>query len=120
MKVIVAGSRTIRNNIWITETLNYLIEQGLIPDAPDLEIVSGLADGPDWIGLQLAEANGLKCHEFPADWKALGKRAGYVRNTQMAQFADAAVIFWDGKSKGTAHMIQCMKSLRKPYYLYTL
>lgn len=34
------------------------------------------------------------------DW-SLGKGAGHKRNTQMAEYADGAIIFWDGKSKGS-------------------
>ena len=36
----------------------------------------------------------------------------------MGEYADAAIIFWDGKSKGTAHMIKTMKRLKKPYYVF--
>lgn len=43
--------------------------------------------------------------KFPADWGGLGKRAGYLRNEQMADYADALIAVWDGKSKGTKHMI---------------
>lgn len=35
--------------------------------------------------------------------------AGFKRNEEMADHADAAIIFWDGKSKGTQHMIDCGK-----------
>lgn len=48
----------------------------------------------------------LVMHEYdPADWKGLGKSAGYKWNEQMAQNADALVAFWDGQSRGTKHMI---------------
>lgn len=42
---------------------------------------------------------------FPAEWDRYGKRAGYIRNEEMAKHADALVAFWDGKSRGTKHMI---------------
>jgi hypothetical protein len=29
------------------------------------------------------------------------------RNFEMAQYADALIVFWDSKSKGTANMIEC-------------
>jgi hypothetical protein len=35
----------------------------------------------------------------------LGKSAGYIRNDEMAQYADMLIAFWDGTSKGTKHMI---------------
>jgi hypothetical protein len=42
---------------------------------------------------------------MPANWDEFGKSAGYIRNAEMAKYADACVIFWDGISKGTKHMI---------------
>jgi hypothetical protein len=42
---------------------------------------------------------------FPAQWSIYGKGAGYIRNREMAQYADALIAFWDGKSKGTKNMI---------------
>ena len=46
---------------------------------------------------------------FPADWENLGRGAGYVRNVQMAFYADALIAFWDGESRGTKHMIDIAK-----------
>jgi hypothetical protein len=35
--------------------------------------------------------------------------AGYLRNIQMAEVADAVVVFWDGESRGTKMMIDIAK-----------
>jgi len=32
----------------------------------------------------------------------------------MAQAGDVLIAFWDGRSPGTAHMVQCMRQLDKP------
>ena len=48
--------------------------------------------------------------QFPADWNKQGKAARYKRNEQMANYANALIAFWDGKSKGTKHMIKLAKS----------
>jgi hypothetical protein len=32
----------------------------------------------------------------------------------MAQAGDMLIAFWDGRSAGTAHMVQCMQQLGKP------
>ncbi len=42
---------------------------------------------------------------YPAQWKLYGKRAGYLRNEQMAQNADALAAFWSG----TKNMIELAK-----------
>ena len=36
----------------------------------------------------------------------------------MANYADALLAIWDGKSKGTGHMIRQMVLLDKPIYIY--
>jgi hypothetical protein len=69
-----------------------------------IEIVSGKAKGADTLGEQYAKENGFSLKEFPADWK-IGKSAGYARNKEMAEYADACICFWNGKSNGTKHMI---------------
>lgn len=57
------------------------------------------------MGEQYAKVKGYQIMYFPADWDTQGKKAGYIRNEQMVKNADALVAFWDGKSKGTKHMI---------------
>lgn len=53
-----------------------------------------------------AEGKGIPCALFPADWKQYGKAAGPKRNKAMAQAVEALIALYDGKSKGTANMIQ--------------
>lgn len=76
-----------------------------------IRIISGAARGADQLGEQYAKIVGYEVSRFPADWDGLGKMAGYVRNAEMAKYAIAdenygvLIVFWDGKSKGTKHMI---------------
>lgn len=76
----------------------------------DDEIVCGEAKGPDTWGRELAERLGLQVASFPADWDTYSKFAGYKRNEDMAKYAAEGngylVAYWDGKSKGTKHMIR--------------
>lgn len=48
---------------------------------------------------------------FPANWAEFGKYAGYIRNYDMGKNADMLIAFWDGKSKGTSHMIDIAERL---------
>jgi hypothetical protein len=110
LKVIIAGTRTFADYELLKTTMNDLkldIE----------EVVCGEATGADALGKQWAEENKLDVMSFPADWKRYGRKAGYVRNQQMAYYADALVAFWDGKSKGTKMMIRIMSSSQKPYFV---
>jgi hypothetical protein len=61
-----------------------------------------------------AQDEGFALEVYPAQWKKLGKQAGYRRNEQMAEVADALIAFWDGESKGTKHMIDIMNNKGLP------
>ena len=78
------------------------------------EIVSGGAPGADTLAVRYATEADMPFKVFPADWKKYGRSAGPRRNRQMAEYADAAIVFWDGKSRGTQNMIQQMRELGKP------
>lgn len=101
-KVIVAGSRHFDDYPLLCWKLDRLLAQKM----GNVEIVCGKARGADSLGEQYAKERGIPIRYFPADWQTLGKSAGYQRNVQMAAYADALVAFWDGKSKGTKHMIE--------------
>ena len=47
--------------------------------------------------------------QIPANWDNYGKRAGFIRNSEMAEYADACIVFWNGSSKGAKHMIDVAK-----------
>jgi hypothetical protein len=104
LKIIVAGSRSFSDYELLKKKLDFYIGKNL-----DVEIVSGTARGADRLGERYAVAKGFAIKRFPADWEKYGKRAGYLRNEQMAQYATHAVIFWDGNSRGTASMIELCK-----------
>ncbi len=68
------------------------------------EVVCGMAKGADEAGRQWALWNHIPVKEFPADWKKNGRGAGFVRNREMAEYADALIIFPGGR--GSMHMAQ--------------
>jgi len=101
MQVIVAGSRSFTDYSLLERKLTHLFSRC----ASSIGIVSGMARGADRLGERYAAQHGMRITRFPADWDRYGKSAGYRRNSEMAQFADALVAFWDGRSRGTGHMI---------------
>ena len=115
MKLIVAGGRDFTDTNLMIAELQKLVNSGNIPEYP--ELVCGMAYGADLTAYNLWSGAGMVIHKFPADWARLGKCAGYKRNQEMGEFADAAVCFWDGNSKGTKHMIDIMNKLNKPVYI---
>jgi len=98
MKVIIAGSREITNK----ELVFHILDSN---KSHITEVVCGMARGIDLFGKEWAIKNNIPVAEFPADWKGLGRKAGPIRNCQMAEYADALIAIWDGNSKGTKHMI---------------
>jgi hypothetical protein len=101
-KVIVAGSRNFCDYELLKCKLMFLLKNKL---KNDVEIISGGAKGADCLGERFAKENGYNLRIFKANWNKYGKKAGPIRNTEMVEYADALVAFWDGKSKGTAHII---------------
>ena len=81
------------------------------------EVVCGLAKGADLLGKLFAEVNGYPCKDFPADWNKYGRAAGPIRNKQMADYADAAIVFMWDNSRGSKNMIETMQKLGKPVYV---
>jgi hypothetical protein len=80
------------------------------------QVVSGCAPGVDTAGENFAAALDIDIETFPANWNKHGKAAGPMRNKEMAEYADALLLIWDGKSKGSANMKQNMLKLNKPIY----
>lgn len=82
------------------------------------QIISGTARGTDKAGEKFAEAYGIPILKFPANWNKYGKSAGYRRNVEMAENADCLVAVWDGKSKGTKHMIDIARDKRLEVHIF--
>lgn len=74
------------------------------------EVVCGGAKGADFLGSSWAVDRNIRVTYFIPDWNSLGKRAGFVRNADMGDYADMLVAFWDNKSKGTKQMIDYAKN----------
>ena len=110
MKVVIAGSRQITDRLGLVKA----IEQSGFEIT---EVVCGKSRGPDTLGEAWARANNIPIKEFPAEWSKFGKIAGPLRNSEMSKYADAAIILWDGKSKGTLNMIKNMVLRDKPYFI---
>lgn len=100
MRIIIAGGRNFNDYNKLKNSCNkILINQ------EEIIIVSGNANGADKLGERYAKENNYSIEIHPAEWDKYGKSAGYRRNQTMANNADGLIAFWDGKSKGTKHMI---------------
>ena len=122
MKIIIAGSRGfdpygISDLVW--GLISHCIERLLVENDPKgrvTEIVSGGAKGADKFGEVYAKANNIPVKVFLPDYINASNpvRAPLIRNVQMSEYADALIVIWGGKSRGTRHMMDCMKRAGKP------
>ena len=80
MKCIIAGGRDF-------DDYNRLVR--VMDECPYeiTEVVCGKARGADSLGEKWALSREIKVSYFIPDWESLGKRAGFVRNNDMAEYA---------------------------------
>lgn len=97
-RVLVCGSRDWNRPALIAAKLAEL--------PPGSIVMHGTARGADIIAADYAYSLGFEVEHYPADWKRYGKKAGIIRNLEMLDARPNLVFaFWDGKSRGTKHVI---------------
>ena len=101
MKVIVAGSRHIKSAAVVYRAIR-------MSEFNITQIVSGGCRGVDRFAEYFAKEYGIDLRVFPADWKQYGNKAGPIRNSEMAQYADAliAIQSLNHMNKGSDDMIR--------------
>ena len=108
-RVIIAGGRDFNDCPLLKRKCDRILSN--IKKRSPIEIVSGMARGADTLGDRYAKECGYAIAEFPADWDKHGKSAGHKRNAQMGIYATHCIVFWDGRSKDTRHMIAIAERL---------
>ena len=117
MRTIIAGSR----DIWCYSCVRKAVELARnIKGIKITEIISGGAQGVDTLAVRYARQNKIPYKVMKAEWKKFGKKAGYVRNAGMASEADALIAVWNGKSKGTKHMIDIATKRKLQVFVYNM
>lgn len=105
-KVIVSGSTKFHDYEFVKEKLDDLLSQR----EEKILIIEGEAPGVDQLAFQYAKERGYAHLGNPALWERYGKKAGPIRNKEMADFgADACVCFWHEESRGTTNMMNIAK-----------
>lgn len=114
MRVIIGGSRDITDYDLVCRVIEV---SGIVHHIS--EVVSGKARGVDALGERWADERFIPKMFFPAQWGLHDKKtAGPIRNGQMADYADAAILVWDGESPGTQDMAEKMARRRKACYVW--
>lgn len=115
IRVIIAGSRTIKN-------YDVLVEAVKSSGFKITTVISGAAYGVDKLGERYAKENGINLEVYPANWDNLSSKgavirynrqgkpynaiAGHTRNELMATKADALILLHDGLSSGSLDMLK--------------
>ena len=102
MKLAIIGSRCVQK-----------IDIGRYLPKDVEEIVSGGATGADKLAAEYAKRHGIPLVEFLPDYKRYRSGAPIRRNEQIAAYADQALAFWDGSSRGTKRTIELFHSMGK-------
>ena len=98
MKLLIAGSRSITD----FDLTKY------IPTETDL-IISGGANGIDTLAEEYADAHRISKVIIRPKYELYGRAAPLKRNEEMVDMADAVLVIWDGKSRGTKYTVDYAK-----------
>ena len=109
MKLLIVGSRSIAD----FDLSPY------VPSNVDA-IISGGAQGIDTLAEKYADSHRLSKYILRPRYDIYGKAAHIKRNEQMVDMADAVLIIWDGRSKGTLHTVKYAQKASKPLTLITI
>ena len=98
-KIWVAGSRSIISYSDVADVLKVFISE--------FDVVrTGRARGVDDSAMRWCIMNDIKREpSINPDWKRFGKGAGLIRNVEGVTWADECIVIWDGKSRGSKHVI---------------
>ena len=102
MKLLIAGSRSITD----FDLSPY------IPNDVD-EIISGGARGIDTLAEKYADEHKLSKHILRPKYHLYKRGAPIKRNREMIEMADAVLIIWDGRSRGTQSTVRYAEKLKK-------
>lgn len=123
LRIIIAGGREFDDFDRLCKYCDSIISGYNSDNNFNITIISGNAIGTDRMGEEYSRLRGYNLMVFPADWFKFGKRAGIIRNAQMAEYAtsDGAegilIAFWNGKSRGTKNMIEVAETRGMDRYI---
>ena len=109
MNLAIVGSRSIKDfdlSPYISEDVD--------------TVISGGAEGIDSLAERYADLHRLSKYILRPRYSVYGRHAPLKRNEKMVDMADAVLVIWDGKSKGTQYTINYSKNKNKPLTIVKL
>jgi SLOG family YspA-like protein len=115
-KIFIGGSRTAKDPKIVSRILDEATKDIKKPET----VISGGAPGADRLGAWWARKKGVKDIKVirPDTSKDRFVDAARRRNAQAASESDMAILLWDGKSRGTHHMIDEFRRANKPMKIW--
>lgn len=105
LRTIIAGGRD-----YVLQAEDFELLDRLRVDLPIGLVISGTARGADRGGEIWATRAGIAIEKYPANWDRYGRSAGFLRNQEMVDVAEALVAFPGGA--GTAHTVRLARQAR--------
>ena len=102
MKLLIVGSRSITD---------FDLSPYISSDVDT--VISGGAGGVDSLAEQYADLHRLSKYILRPRYDLYGRAAPLKRNEQMVDIADALLVIWDGRSKGTQYTLKYAKKMKK-------
>ena len=117
--LLIAGGRDFNNYEVLKKCLDNETKDNILP----ITVISGTARGADSLGERWANEAGHEIIKYKPEWDKLGPKAGPLRNIEMYNFIKdkenkKVIVFWDGISKGTMHMIKTASNGQLPLKIY--
>ena len=114
---LVVGSRGFHDYKFFSEKLDFMLSNQT--NTAIYIVTGGCSSGADKMAEDYAVEHGYGLYIMHADWEHEGKSAGFKRNKLMHQYISTkekrgCVMFWDGKSKGTAHSFELSQKYGNP------
>ncbi|MCE2711469.1 MAG: DUF2493 domain-containing protein [Cryomorphaceae bacterium] len=121
MKLAVIGSRSFNEQTVFDTILEDFLRNKSIPTI----LVSGKAPGVDTLAEKWASRKGVPTRIFEPKYEKFPKRerrwrANKERNTEIAEFCEVLLAFWDMRSTGTKDTLIKALDLNKTVYIYNI
>lgn len=115
MKLAIVGSREFEDWDTFKSIADAFIQTSNQP--VDL-VISGGAAGPDTMAERYAEENNIDFLEIKPDWEKYGRSAGMLRNTEIVNSCDEALVFWNYHSRGTMDTVNKLFKSKHNFIVY--